>query len=136
MEDNNAFQSLTDYSLQVLDLCRLLWGPIDIPTNSQLINQAYFEEQKRRSMLSNWLHQCILSQPQQQVNQKFPEFYISILFSSNGSCKIVNYYLVVYLMIVSNLHMMKVIFDYLHLFMLHRVVIMFVIFFVIVHMKM
>jgi hypothetical protein len=70
MDDNNSFQSLTDYSLQVLELCRLLWGPIETPTNIQLINQAYFEEQKRRHMLSNWLHQCILSQPQQQVNKK------------------------------------------------------------------
>jgi hypothetical protein len=71
MDDNHSFQSLTDYSLQVFDLCRLLWGPIEIPTTIQLINQAYFEEQKRRNMLSNWLHQCILSQPQQQVNKKF-----------------------------------------------------------------
>jgi hypothetical protein len=69
MEDDTTIQSLTDYSLQVLDLCRLLWGPIEIPTNIQSINQAYFEEQKRRQMLSTWLHQCILSQPQQQVDR-------------------------------------------------------------------
>ena len=67
MDDDTPIQVLTDYSLQVLELCRLLWGPIDIPTNNSSINQAYFEEQKRRQMLSNWLHQCILSQPQQQV---------------------------------------------------------------------
>ncbi|CAF3590685.1 unnamed protein product [Rotaria sordida] len=66
MDDNNSLQSLTDYSLQVFELCRLLWGPIATPTNTQIINQAYFDEQKRRHMLSNWLHQCILSQPQQQ----------------------------------------------------------------------
>ncbi|CAF0854956.1 unnamed protein product [Rotaria sp. Silwood1] len=66
MDDNNSFQSLADYSLQVFELCRLLWGPIETPTNIQIINQAYFDEQKRRHMLSNWLHQCILSQPQQQ----------------------------------------------------------------------
>jgi hypothetical protein len=68
MDDHSSIQTLTDYTLQVLDLCRLLWGPIDIPTNFQVINQDYFEEQKRRQMLSNWLHQCILSQPQQEVN--------------------------------------------------------------------
>ncbi|CAF3653893.1 unnamed protein product [Adineta steineri] len=66
MDDQNSIQSLTDYSLQVLDLCRLLWGPIETPTNVQLINQSYFEEQKRRRMLSDWLHQCILCQPPQQ----------------------------------------------------------------------
>ncbi|UJR23692.1 hypothetical protein I4U23_026674 [Adineta vaga] len=66
MDDQSSIQSLTDYSLQVLDLCRLLWGPIEIPENIQIINQAYFEDQKRRQMLSNWLHQCILSQPRQQ----------------------------------------------------------------------
>ncbi|CAF2416481.1 unnamed protein product [Rotaria sp. Silwood2] len=66
MDDNNSFQSLADYSLQVFELCRLLWAPIETPTNIQIINQAYFDEQKRRHMLSNWLHQCILSQPQQQ----------------------------------------------------------------------
>jgi hypothetical protein len=68
MDDDTPIQSLTDYSLQVLDLCRLLWGSIEIPTNIQSINQAYFEEQKRRHMLSIWLHQCILRQPQQQVD--------------------------------------------------------------------
>jgi hypothetical protein len=69
MDDDTPIQSLIDYSLQVLDLCRLLWGPIEIPTNSPSINQEYFEEQKRRRMLSAWLHQCVLSQPQQQVNR-------------------------------------------------------------------
>ncbi|CAM4813455.1 unnamed protein product [Rotaria magnacalcarata] len=66
MDDNNSFQTLTDYSLQVFQLCRLLWGPIETPKNVQLINQAYFEDQQRRHLLSNWLHQCILSQPQQE----------------------------------------------------------------------
>ncbi|CAF4999590.1 unnamed protein product, partial [Rotaria socialis] len=32
MDDNNSFQTLTHYSLQVFQLCRLLWGPIETPT--------------------------------------------------------------------------------------------------------
>lgn len=75
MDDDSPIQTLTDYSLQVFELCRLLWGPIDIPINHSSINQNYFEEQKRRQMLSNWLHQCILSQPQQEV-----EFEIDFVF--------------------------------------------------------
>ena len=67
MDDENTLQSMADYSLQVLELCRLLWGPIETPTNIQLTNQTYFNEQQRRHMLSNWLHQCILSQPNQRV---------------------------------------------------------------------
>ena len=67
MDDDNAFQPFTDYSLQVLELCRLLWGPIEATATIQLPNQVYFEEQRRRHMLSNWLHRCILSQSQQQV---------------------------------------------------------------------
>jgi hypothetical protein len=88
MDDQNSCQPLTDYSLQVLDLCRLLWGPIETPINVQLINQAYFEEQKRRHMLSDWLHQCILSQPRQEQVKKTlnTTFHTSIyiLFFSNG----------------------------------------------------
>lgn len=70
MDDQSSVQSLTDYSLQVLDLCRILWGPIETPMNVQTINPTYFEEQKRRKMLSNWLHQCLLSQPQQHVTRR------------------------------------------------------------------
>lgn len=87
MDDDTSFQSLTDYSLQVFELCRLLWGPAEMPTNVQLINQAYFEEQKRRRLLSNWLHQCILSQPQQQVRQIYDtslKAYISMKIFSSG----------------------------------------------------
>lgn len=67
MDDDVPVPTLTDYSLQVFELCRLLWGPIDIPITNSPINQTYFEEQKRRQMLSTWLHQCILSHSQQQV---------------------------------------------------------------------
>lgn len=87
MDDNNAFQSLTDYSLQVLDLCRLLWSPVETPTNIQLINQAYFEEQKRRQMLSNWLHQCILSQPQQEVKKKKISIFNFFIFLAMDNAK-------------------------------------------------
>ncbi|CAF1295275.1 unnamed protein product, partial [Adineta ricciae] len=66
MDDQSSVQTFTDYSLQVLQLCRLLWGPVQIPENIQIINRPYFEDQRRRQMLSDWLHQCILSQPPQQ----------------------------------------------------------------------
>ena len=102
MDDDAPIPALTDYSLQVLELCRLLWGRIEMPTNIPLNNPDYFEEQKRRQMLSNWLHRCILSQPQQQVDDH-SILRLSIAFLvcfSNGLCKIVNYYLVVYLVIV------------------------------------
>lgn len=66
IDENN---SLTTYSLQVLELCRLLWGPVAKPANVQLLNPAYFDEQRRRQMLSHWLDQCILSQPQPQVSR-------------------------------------------------------------------
>ena len=80
MDDDTPIQSLTDYSLQVLELCRLLWGPIEIPANCPSINQEYFEEQKRRQMLSAWLHQCVLSQPQQQVSLKLIRIFILRVF--------------------------------------------------------
>ena len=66
MDDDVPIPPLTDYSIQVLELCRLLWGRIEMPANIQLNNPEYFEEQKRRQMLSNWLRRAIWSQPQQQ----------------------------------------------------------------------
>lgn len=78
MDEDTPTPSLTDYSLQVLELCRLLWGPIELPMNIQLNNPTYFEEQKRRQMLSNWLHQSILNQPQ-QVDDRF--MFIQSCFS-------------------------------------------------------
>jgi hypothetical protein len=85
MDDQSSVQSLTDYSLQVLDLCRLLWGPIETPANVQNINQAYFEDQKRRRMLSEWLHQSLLSQPQQQVKTTIDHVgRLYVRLSSNG----------------------------------------------------
>ena len=70
MDDDAPIPFTTDYSLQVLELCRLLWGRIAMPTNIPLNNPVYFEQQKRRQMLSSWLDQCILSQPKQQVDDK------------------------------------------------------------------
>ena len=116
MDDQSSVQTFTDYSLQVLQLCRLLWGPVQIPENIQIINRPYFEDQRRRQMLSEWLHQCILSQPRQQqvkldIQLVCPsEITLCFLFS-HGLSKIVNCYLVVCFTIVWNLLKKKVIFD-------------------------
>lgn len=68
MDDDARIPFAIDYTLQILQLCHLLWGQIAMPPNIPLRNPTYFEQQKRRQMLSNWLHQCILSQPQGQVD--------------------------------------------------------------------
>ena len=67
IDDNPFTDAFTALQLQVLELCRLLWGPVKKPSNVHLINPDYFDAQNRRKMLSHWLYQAILSQPREEV---------------------------------------------------------------------
>ncbi|CAF1110950.1 unnamed protein product [Didymodactylos carnosus] len=72
MSNEDHINTFHEYTLQILELCRLLWTPIET-IDVQSINQIYFEEQQRRKMLSDWLYQCVLSKPkrQQWIMQNF-----------------------------------------------------------------
>ena len=67
IDDNPFSDTFTAFQLQVLELCRLLWGPVKKPSNVHLINPDYFDAQSRRKMLSHWLYQAILSEPREEV---------------------------------------------------------------------
>ena len=88
VENIDENDSLTNYSLQVLELCRLLWGPVARPANVQLLNPAYFDEQRRRQMLSRWLDQCILSQPQPQVSRSIDRACAHLFYLAMGDAEL------------------------------------------------